>query len=90
MHNAMGHHAPMQGADGVASPLEAEPWKQAVHETGGGAQQHAATEAKGGAHVLKVGLVDRGGMICEAAEHATILGFGAENGLLVLRLLPQT
>jgi hypothetical protein len=40
--------------------------------------------------VLKVGLVDRGGMICEAAEHATILGFGAENGLLVLRLLSQT
>ena len=64
---------------------EAEPWKQTVHETGERAKQHAAAEAEGRAHVLEVGLVDRGGMIGEAAKHEAILGVGAGNGLLTLR-----
>src|SRR5689334_11946565 len=67
----MAHHAMMQGADGVASAGEAEPGKQAVHETGERADQHAGAKAEGAAHVLEVGLVDRGGMIGEAAEHST-------------------
>ena len=67
----MGHHAVMQGADGVASPGEAEPWKETVHETGECANQHAAAEAESLAHVLEVGLVDRSGMIGETAKHTT-------------------
>ena len=85
MHDAMGHHAMVQGADGVASPGAAEPWKETVHETGKCANQHAAAEPEGLAHVLEVGLIDRGGMIGEAAKHLTILGADAGNGLLTLR-----
>mgnify|MGYP003694299909 CR=1 FL=1 len=54
------HHAVMQGADRVAAPGQAEPWEETVHETGERANQHAAAEAEGHAHVLEVGLVDRG------------------------------
>src|SRR5262245_23605679 len=70
-HDAMGNHAMMQGADGVASPGQAEPWKETVHETGERADQHAAAEAEGRAHMLEVGLVDRSGMFGEAAKHLT-------------------
>jgi len=40
-----------------------------MHETGEAAQQHAATEAEGRGHVLEIGLVDRGRVIGEAAQH---------------------
>jgi len=85
----MTHHAVMQGADGVASPGQAEPWKDSVHETGERANQHAAAKAQGHAHVLEVGLVDRGRMIGEAAKHPVILAVRPGNGLLPLGRMAQ-
>jgi len=60
-----------------------------MHEAGEAAQQHAAAEAEGHAHMLEVGFVDRGGVIGEATEHFLILPVALENGLPVLRRIPE-
>ena len=57
----------VQGPNRVASPGQAQPWQKTMHETGERANEHAAAEAEGDGHVLQIGLVDRGGMVGEAA-----------------------
>jgi Lrp/AsnC family transcriptional regulator len=61
-----------------------------MHEAGEAAQQHAAAETERHAHVLEVALVDRGGVLGEAAEHSISVATMAGNGLLALRHLRQS
>ena len=68
-HHAMGHHAMVQQADGVAAARQAEPGEETMHKAAQPAHQHPGAEAEGGQHVLQVGLVDRGRMIGEATQH---------------------
>ena len=67
--DAVRHHALVQSADRVAAAGQAKPRAQPVHEAGEAAQQHATAEPEGHGHVLQVGLVDGGGVVCEAAQH---------------------
>lgn len=65
----MAHHAVMERADRIAAAGQAQPRKKTVNEAGKRADQHPGAEAEGHAHMLKVGLIDRGGMFGEAADH---------------------
>jgi hypothetical protein len=61
-----------------------------MHEAGEAAQQHAAAETERHAQMLQVGLVDRGGVLGEAAKHLISVATAPENGLRALPGLRQS
>lgn len=85
----MRDHSMVQAADRIAAAGQAKPWEESVHEAGEAAHQHPPAEAERHAHVLQIGLVDRGRMVEEAPKHAASVCAPAENGLLPLRKLRQ-